>query len=97
MFSRTRFFSNFLTDDSPHTFLQNIRIGKFLFQCPNMPNSVKVINGQETGSKTLDLSFLDDRTLFSSMTENEPLLTRATSEYGLNPVKQKPFYASSFY
>lgn len=56
-----------------------IHVAKFLLQRPNVLTIIEVMDGKETGSRTLSISHFDDGTLFSSRKKEGLLLVCATS------------------
>lgn len=69
----------------------------FLLQLPNIFSVIVDINGEETVARMFDIAHLDDEILFSSWTEEGPLLVSAASEYARNQIKYNPIHDTSFY
>lgn len=86
-----------LTDDSPHTYQVIIQVAKFLFQRPNIRNIIEEIDEEETGSRTLGVSRLNDKILLLSWTEDGLTLFFAASQYIKNQKEHHPFHVPSFY
>lgn len=76
--------SNFLSGSSPLTNQRSIQLAKFLPECSNIFNNIKDVDWEKFGAMMLGISYRDDENVFSSWTENGPLLVRATSQYARN-------------
>lgn len=89
--------SDFLYGNRPQTYQRYIRMAKNLLQCPNILSFIENIDGKKLGSRTLDISLLEDGTLFSSWREEEPYLVRTASENVRKSMEHNPVHAPSFY
>lgn len=88
---------NFLSGNSIQTYQHHIRVAKSFLQRSNIVNIIENIGAEETGSRTLSISHLNDGSLFSSSTEEGLLLSRVASQYVRNQTKHNPFYAPCLY
>lgn len=73
--------SDILTGNSSQTYQRYFWTVKFLIRCLNIFKIIEGNYGEETGSRTLRISHIDNETLFVSWIEDGPLLVRAVSEY----------------
>lgn len=89
--------SDFGTGDSTQTYSHYIWVMKLHIRHTNILNSVRKIDGEEMRSGTLGISQLDDKSLFSSRTEKEPLLVCTTSQYVWNLIKHDPLHTLYFH
>lgn len=88
--------SDILFDNSAQTYQRYIRKQSFLFIVPILSIFFKRMNGEEKGSRTLDDSYPNKGTFFSSRVKKGPLTVRAASQDVLNPKKHDLFHAPSF-
>lgn len=81
---------------SPPKFQRYIYVARFLLQSVNILSSSEGIAREENGLWTLSIYHLEDGKLFSSWTEDGPLLVRAANLYVSNPIKHNSFRDPSF-
>lgn len=89
--------SDILFGNNLQTYHRYILVVKMRFQRPDIFCIIENMDEEETGSRTLGISRLEDGTLVSSRTEKRPLLVRAASQYVPNPMKHKLFHTPFFY
>lgn len=88
---------DFLTGNSPRTYRRYIQVAMFLLQRPMIRKITEKMDGEEMKARMRGISHFDDRSLFSSRTEEGSLPVRAASKYVRNPVKHRLFHAPSPY
>lgn len=89
--------SNFLTGISVQSYYHYISGTNLMLGHESVRTLVKSLNGDDTGSKSLGISHLNDIALYTVTTEQLSILVRATSNCGKESNKPPAFLAPIFY
>lgn len=89
--------SDFLSSNSPQAYQRCIQGARFVLQHPNILNTIEDNNGEQTGSRTLDISRYDNGTLFAAWIKEVSLLHSVVSRFVRDPKERSPFHAPPSY
>lgn len=89
--------TNVLTGSSPQTYQRYIHVEVHQFQILTALSNTEGIDGEETKARTLGISNLNDKTMFTWCTIEGPVLVCVASMYVPKSKKSRLFYALSSY